>query len=314
MNYQNWSFQWLELYVKPTVKERTYLRYKESLNLHILPLLGQYELVDISPLILQKSINYLLEKGNNKTNLGLSANSVNTIITIIQSSLKTAYLCDLLPSYNANKIKRPKLIAKSIECFSLNEQRKIEQYIFKEKKIKYYGIILCFYTGLRIGELLALKWTDISFTNHSLLINNSCYEKSINGIFTKILDKPKSPSAIRIIPLPNTLITLLKEIKKTTSCDFVISYKEKPINIRTYQKNFESLLLKLKIPHRGFHAIRHTFATRALECGMDVKTLAEILGHKNVNITLNCYVHSLYEHKKLMMNKVSKLFISPINN
>lgn len=77
--------------------------------------------------------------------------------------------------------------------------------------------------------------------------------------------------------------------------------------VRSYQNTFKLLLKRLKIPHKGFHAIRHTFATRALECGMDVKTLAEILGHKNPTITLKRYAHSMMEHKKEMMNRLGEL-------
>ena len=77
--------------------------------------------------------------------------------------------------------------------------------------------------------------------------------------------------------------------------------------LRSYQKTFERLLKRESIPHKGFHALRHTFATRALECGMDVKMLSEILGHKNATITLNRYAHSLLEHKQEMMNKLGKL-------
>ena len=88
--------------------------------------------------------------------------------------------------------------------------------------------------------------------------------------------------------------------------EYVVSSNGKPVEIRTYQKNFESLLKKLQIAHRGFHALRHTFATRALECGMDVKTLSEIMGHKNSSVTLNRYAHCLSEHKKAMMNRLGK--------
>lgn len=100
---------------------------------------------------------------------------------------------------------------------------------------------------------------------------------------------------------------MLKEMKKKSKCEFVIAEGEKFVFMRSYQRTFELLLKKLKIPHKGFHSLRHTFATRALECGMDVKTLSEILGHKNPTITLNRYVHSLWEHKKEMMNKLSML-------
>ena len=92
-----------------------------------------------------------------------------------------------------------------------------------------------------------------------------------------------------------------------SKCEYVISYNDKPLLVRTYQRTFDLLLKKLNIPHRGFHSTRHTFATRAIECGMDVKSLSEILGHKNATITLNRYAHSLWEHKTDMMNKISKM-------
>lgn len=94
--------------------------------------------------------------------------------------------------------------------------------------------------------------------------------------------------------------------------EYVVSNGEKCISIRGYQRMFERLLNRLGIEHKGFHALRHTFATRALECGMDVKTLSEILGHKNAAITLNRYVHSLLEHKQDMMNKIGKSLFGAI--
>ena len=96
-------------------------------------------------------------------------------------------------------------------------------------------------------------------------------------------------------------------MKKRSECEFVIADGNKPVFVRTYQRMFELLLKKLKLPHKGFHSLRHTFATRALECGMDVKSLSEILGHKNATITLNRYAYSLWEHKAEMMNKLAKL-------
>ena len=96
-------------------------------------------------------------------------------------------------------------------------------------------------------------------------------------------------------------------MKKKSKCEFVIADGEKPVFIRSYQRTFELLLKKLKLPHKGFHSLRHTFATRALECGMDVKSLSEILGHKNPTVTLNRYAHSLLEHKTAMMNRLGKL-------
>ena len=173
-----------------------------------------------------------------------------------------------------------------------------------------FGVVLCLYTGLRIGELLALEWKDIDFSNGTISVTKTCYDgKDNNGKYTRITDTPKTPTSQRVIPFPKQLISYLKSVRKQDKSDFVVSSgSNKSLSVRAYQRSFELLLKKLNISHKGFHALRHTFATRALECGMDVKTLSEILGHKNATVTLNRYVHSLMEHKKDMMNRVGKLF------
>jgi len=99
----------------------------------------------------------------------------------------------------------------------------------------------------------------------------------------------------------------LKKIKKETESEYVVSDKRRGVSVRVYQRNFSVLLKRIGVPHKGFHALRHTFATRTLECGMDVKTLSEILGHKSATTTLNRYVHSMADYKKEMMNKLGKL-------
>ena len=209
----------------------------------------------------------------------------------------------LTKEYTADKLKRPKLKEKPVECFTLAEQKQIEQAILNGKKDKLYGIILCLYSGLRIGELIALQWTDIDFTKGILTVSKSCHD-SKNGL---IIDEPKTATSRRMIPLPKQLLPILKSIKKKSDSPSVVSANGSTISVRSYQRSFELLLKKLKIPHKGFHSLRHTFATRALECGMDVKTLSEILGHKNPTVTLNRYAHSFMEHKANMMNRLGKL-------
>ena len=293
MKYIDWLIQWLENYIHPSVKVRTYERYRLIVEQHIKDKIGGIELNNLSPLVLQSFITELLQSGNKKTGKGLSANSVNAVISVIQSSLKTAHLLGLTKEYTADKLKRPKLKEKPVECFTLAEQKRIEQAILNGKKDKLYGIILCLYSGLRIGELIALQWSD----------SKSCHD-SKNGL---IIDEPKTATSRRMIPLPKQLLPILKSIKKKSDSPSVVSANGSTISVRSYQRSFELLLKKLKIPHKGFHSLRHTFATRALECGMDVKTLSEILGHKNPTVTLNRYAHSLMEHKTDMMNKLGKL-------
>ena len=138
-------------------------------------------------------------------------------------------------------------------------------------------------------------------------VTGTKYSKNKNGTFCRITDAPKTENSRRVIPLPKQLLPILKEMKKQSSSELVIAGNEKILSVRSYQRSFELLLKKNGIPHRGFHAIRHTFATRAIECGMDIKSLSEILGHKNATVTLNRYVHSLMEHKRSMMDKLGKI-------
>lgn len=307
MKYKDWLMEWINNYIKPFVKIRTYNRYYEIINNHIIPNLGNYDITDLNNNLLQSFITNLLKNGNVKTQEGLSSNSVNAVINIVKNSLDTAQdlgLCNL----QLKKLKRPKNSEKEINCFNLEEQKLIEDQIINSKNIKMYGVIICLYTGLRIGELLALEWNDIDFEHKILSVNKTCYDgKNDEGRFTRIIDVPKTKTSIRKIPIPKKIIKILLLIKNNTNSNYVITNNDKLISIRTYQKNFENLLKKLKIPHRGFHSLRHTFATRALECGMDVKTLSEILGHKNSMITVNRYAHSMFEHKVKMMEKLDQI-------
>lgn len=307
MKYKVWFEEWLTHYIKPSSKQRTFEQYSRAAQIHILPYLGDIELTDLTPFVLQKFITGLTENGNKRTGKGLSPNFVKTILSVIQNSLKTAHLVGYLPEFSANKIKRPKPKEKQVECFSAWEQKKIEEAALSAKKDKYRGIVLCLYTGLRIGELLALTWNDIDFEKSILSVTKTCHDGNENGKHIRIIDTPKTENSRRQIPLSKTLIKMLKEMKKKSKCEFVIADGERPVFIRSYQRMFELFLKKLKLPHKGFHSLRHTFATRALECGMDVKSLSEILGHKNAVITLNRYAHSLWEHKAEMMNKLSKM-------
>lgn len=307
MTLRDWMNEWLRHYVVPTVKERTYTRYKIAVELHILPALGEMGLDEITNSLIQHHVSELLISGNQLNGKGLSPNSINTIISILQNSLGLAYSLGHIKSNPAVNIKRPKKEEKEVTCFTIDEQRKIERAV-QEKKGQRIGILLCLYSGLRIGELLALEWRDIDFTKGLLSVNKACYYgKNEYSEYGRITYSPKTKSSIRIIPLPKVILTELKELKRKAKTPYVIESRGKPVAVRVYQKSFETLINKLGIPHKSFHSLRHTFATRALECGMDVRTLAEILGHKNPTVTLNRYAHSLMEHKVAMMNKLGKL-------
>lgn len=303
MKYKDWLNEYLETYVKSVAKERTYNKYHNHIERHIQKELGKYEIEELSIQVLQKFIMNLLNKK-------FAPNTVNSIITLVKTSLKRAVVAGCASVQHGDVLIRPKTREKQVECFSLQEQRKIEKFISESKKVKLFGVVLCLYTGIRIGELLALTWKDVDMNKKTLSIKKSCHDTWQNGEYIKKIDTPKTENSYRIIPIPKQLIPKLKELKEQSKNDYVIEDKfNYGIKVRSYQKTFENLLKKINLSHKCFHSLRHTFATRALECGMDIRTLAEILGHSNPTITLKRYAHSMLEHKKEMMDRVGKLLI-----
>ena len=300
MKYKKWLEIWLNNYVKTTCKARTCNIYSYRIEHCILPHLGEYELPDLTLPILQQFVTDLLNPSEGKP---LSANTVNGVISVVQNSLKTAFVLGHVDAYGANKICRPRTVEKKVDCFSIVEQKQIETHIKNNNKLKLYGIVICMYTGLRLGELLALEWKNVDLDACQLTVEKTCYY--VKG--QRIEDMPKTVNSLRIIPFPKQLLPLFKTMYKVHESRYVIEANGQPVSVHSYQRSFELLLIKLKIPHKGFHSLRHTFATRALECGMDVKTLAEILGHANPTVTLKRYAHSMLEYKAQMMNKLGRM-------
>lgn len=307
MTYKTWLETWLENYVRPTAKFRTFCRYKNVCQLHIIPQLGNYQVEDLTPMHLQKHVMNLLSRGNCKNGGGLAPTSVNVVVSIVQNSLQTAQMVGIASQYVADKIKRPKIVERKITCFSVLEQKKLEQFVLQNHPGKLFGIVLCLYTGLRIGELLALTWDDVDLSTGMLSVSKSCQDHYDKNGYVRIVESPKTTNSMRVIPVPKQLVPMLKKLKRSIRSKYVISDAGLPIRVRSYQRTFQLVQKKLGIQYKGFHSLRHTFATRALECGVDVKTLSELLGHKNATITLNRYAHSLLEHKVQMMNKLGKM-------
>ena len=234
MKYSEWLNIWLENYVKPSTKQKTYLRYKEIVHKQIGKRFDLYELNELTPIVIQRFITELLTSGNTKTGAGLSASTVNAVITVMQNSLQTAYNLGYIQSEIGGKIKRPKLKEKQVLCFTIAEQKLIEKEILKSSKPKMKGILICLYTGLRIGELLALEWTDIDLIKGELSVTKTCFDgKDKNGVFCRITNTPKTDTSVRVIPIPKQLIPILKDMKKTAKSKYVISDSEKVLAVRS---------------------------------------------------------------------------------
>ena len=302
--------EWLETYEKEHIKARTYSRYQGLITAHINPTLGEQNIEELSRRDIQEFLAQQKSEGNIRSGGKLSATSANIMLTIL--NLAFEYACDmgLLLQNPCERIRRSREDAKKVEAFTKEEQRKIENVIIASEDPRLFGIILCLYTGVRIGELLGLEWDDVDLQRGFICINKTIYRnKDESGEWRLIVDKPKTKSSDRVIPLPSYITDILKARKDNARSAYVIeSKKGERMSIRSYQYMFKRLTEKAGVRKLNFHALRHTFATRAIECGMDIKTLSEIMGHKNASITLNRYAHSMMDTKIEMMNRLPKNF------
>ena len=234
-----WLDEWFRNYIQPSSKIKTCERYSEIIEKHLKVKLGEYELDELTPLVLQRYVTGLMQSGNIVTGKGLAANSVNGIITVIQNSLKLAYTLGELKEYTADKIKRPKTKEKEVSCFSLAEQKKIEQAALSSKKRKFIGIVICLYSGLRIGELLALTWSDIDFTKGTLAVNKTCHDgRDEKGNLCRITDLPKRASCTRIELLEIVTDLLRQMIRHSKQA---LSTKSQTLAFHSSSDHFKSL-------------------------------------------------------------------------
>ena len=283
---------WLEIWLmsqgvlKPTTKRV----YKSHIENHINPQIGSIPLKKLNAEILQDFIN----------KLELSASTVKTVFSTLKSALTEAEDKGFITNV-WSKVKLPKKDISIVRVLSIAEQQRLEKTLLNTEDI---GILICLYTGLRIGELCALKWKDINF-ELSLLTVNGTQARTEKGI--EIIS-PKSKTSKREIPIPPFLLDKIRTIPRKG--EFVVSKNGKHFDTRTYRRHFKKILRKAHLPDIKFHSLRHTFSTRALEVGMDYKTLSEILGHSSVAITLDLYAHSLKEHKKNQMCKLGDIYNS----
>lgn len=250
MKYKEWLDEWLEAYIKPNLKTMTIERYRQLIETHINRELGERQLDTLTTIEVQKFVATLSNKRNGAKTLAPS--TINIIISILNGSLEQAYAVGYVNTRITKTIARPKQKEKKIECFSVVEQKKIEDYINAANRAKYIGILICLYTGIRIGELMALTWQDIDMDEKLLSVSKTCHDESDFNGYKKVIESPKTESSNRIIPIPKQLISVLNRAKKHNVSGFVVEGKGKSgIAVRSYQRTFSLLLKKLNIAHRG---------------------------------------------------------------
>lgn len=295
-NFRVVTEEWLK-YKKNTVKKSTYYNYSYSVEKYLYPKFADQDITQI------KDYNDFIEKLTDT----LAPKTVRDIITKLKEIINF-YEEEHNTKLNIKKMSLPKMNKKEIQILSNKEKQKLEKYCIEQNSLKSLGILICLNTGLRIGEVCALRWENIDFESKKIHI-----EKTIERIYSKeenktivIIDTPKSITSVRTIPINSKLYNILKQIRgKSKKTDFVLAgSSEHYVEPRNYQYHFKEILKRSKVKKYKFHTLRHTFATNCIEAGMDIKSLSEILGHADVSITLNIYVHSSDKTKRKYLEKI----------
>ena len=296
MNFEKISMEWLN-YKKNSIKNSTYCNYLFIIKNYLNPEFKSKSIENIG------DYNYYVQKLQEK----LSSKTIRDIINVLKAILKyyeDEYDCVL----QVKRINIPRLEKRKLKILSHYEKEKLEKYCIEKGTLKTLGIIICLNTGMRVGEICSLKWRNIDLENKYIYIE-STVERVYDGQKRNsniIIDKPKSDCSIRNIPVNQKIYEILKSMrKKYKDEDYFLSGKsDKLVEPRNYQYTFKSILYKCKLKPYKFHILRHTFATNCIEVGMDAKSLSEILGHSDVNITLGIYVHSSDKIKKKYLEKL----------
>lgn len=306
---------WLSGDVSRRLKPSTYESYYYCIQGYIIPYFKQSG----NELLCESSISGFAKAIH--LNDSISESYRKKILSIFKTALKEISVT--APEYLSLSeiVKLPKVgPSKELPVFSIKEQRLIEYSVQNSDDKRLWGIELCFYTGIRLGELCSLKWCDIDFEAGTMSIARTVSRirnHESEGNKTRLyVGTPKSKTSYRKIPLPAFLLKLAEKNIPESMMDncYVLSGKNVPFDPRVYQRLYKNLLSKAGIRPRKFHSIRHTFATRALELGVDIKTLSELLGHSNVSITLNVYAHSLMEQKKKAIEKLNEMHHAQMEN
>lgn len=303
--FRTWGEKWVEE-KKNYVKESTYANYRTILINHLIPEFGDLRLNEIDYSLIQKSVIKWASQGRIDGNGGLSSKTIKDIVVVLKMCLRDAEIDE------RQITKRTGFVYPTVDDmgkrFALTELQfqRYQQAILLNLNTETMGLLLCLYTGMRIGEICALQWRDIDIEERVIYIKRTIqrvyYKNRDNKGATKIIiTTPKSKKSVRVIPISDLLFDTIEK-KRGASDYYVITGSPKYIEPRLYRKHFMNFIRENSLDYIHFHGLRHTFATRCIAAGADYKTVSELLGHASVNITLNLYVHPHMDQKRKCVN------------
>lgn len=286
---REWLMHWLEEQTKPYIRETTYATYGSQLRTHLLPALGKAAVRSLTKERIQEFANDLAQH--------VSAGMVHNVLRLLSSALKSAKSKGLIDHNPCEGLRRPMYKRREPRVLSLKEQEKLERFAVQADNAEF---VLCLYTGLRVGELCALKWEDVDFQTNTLHVRRSAKRvKRVQGTAV-IMGLPKTDDSKRAIPVPAFVMEYLRPLKRESGRVF-------DVDIRTMQQRLEKLANTAGLKGVHMHTLRHTFATRCLEVGVGIEALAALMGHSSPNVTMGYYAHCTHETKVRSVNRLKQI-------
>ncbi len=304
MSVSAWFDYWIENFKTGNVKQKTIQNYKDRFRLNIKPCMGDMMLSDVKPLHCQNVLNMMAKDGYCTSTIKLSG---ITMRTLFGSAVENGLIMKNPVSSKSDHAKGAE--SKPKRVLTIGEQRSFLNAVDGKSNYNQYALVL--QTGIRTGELAALTWEDVDFEKRMLHIRKTADDRS--GKWD--VRSPKSKAGIRAIPLNDEALRILKNQKEKMRSLAVVpleyhdhvflSGNGNLIKNSTYNKDIRRICKTAGIAHFSMHTLRHTFATRCAEAGMQPKTLQTILGHSNISITMDIYVHCTEDKKHNEMNEVA---------
>jgi len=292
-------------------KPSTQVKFRNLIISHIAPSLGRMQLTQITSTRLSHFLQDKASNGRLDGRGGLSASTLNTLSLILKSTLNYAAREHYIAPFEVS-LKCPEIKREAAKALSSKEQDALEQSLGCVMDSAKLGILLCLYTGLRIGEICALRWGDVDLACQLIHVQRTVQRLQTNSPLTEIktalvVGPPKSKCSLRSIPIPSAMTEMLQAHRSNPDVYVLTGKTDKPMEPRTYQYRFGQYIAVAGVSDANFHMLRHTFATRFIERGGDPKSLSELLGHASVEITLNKYVHPSMETKRQQMERFSSI-------
>lgn len=290
-----WLMNWMENEILGSVKASSYQTYMNLLNRYLIPMIGEMKLASVTPGIVNDFVERLEQSG-------LSYSTVKSAYRLLSAAMHCALDEGHIRKNPCRRIRIQRPEQKEQRALTRAEQAMVRESAAGGD----LPTILSLYTGMRLGEVCALKWSDIDWEKMTITVRRTAQRiaRSGNGEKTMLMiGAPKSNRSHRVLPVPEFVLMQLQSMMTQRNSDaFIFTASAKPAEPRTIQRRFKRFMAKLGICGVHFHTLRHSFATRLLELGVDVKTVSVLLGHGSVKTTLDFYAHSLIDQQRSAVN------------